>query len=202
MRAAAVAIGIGAVLGLGLGLVALVLGWVTAGTQPLAPSTAAQAGASAEDLAVLRARRLLPPVAGLDPRMLRDTFRDGRGQGSHDAIDILGPRGTPVLAVDDGVVLKLLTSARGGLSVYQLDPTSTYCYYYAHLDGYAAGLHEGQALGRGSLVGYVGTTGNAPPDTPHLHFAILRLDPGQRRCQGPALNPYPLWAEPGGVPSR
>lgn len=202
MRGAGGAIGFGAVLGLGLGLGALVLGWMTAGTRPLAPATAARAGASAEDLAVLHARRLLPPVAGLDPRTLRDTFEDGRGDRSHDAIDILAPRGTPVVAVDDGVVLRLLTSARGGLSVYQLDPTSTYCYYYAHLDGYAAGLHEGQALGRGSLVGYVGTTGNAPPDTPHLHFAILRPGPGQRGCQGGALNPYPLWAEPAGVPSR
>jgi peptidoglycan LD-endopeptidase LytH len=196
VRGAARAIGIGAVLGLGLGLGALVLGWVTTRTQPLAPSSAGRAGVSGDDLAALHVRRLLPPVAGLDPRTLRDTFDDGRGQGSHEAIDILAPRGTPVLAVDDGVVLKLLTSARGGLSVYQLDATSTYCYYYAHLDGYAAGLHEGQALGRGSLVGYVGTTGNAPPGTPHLHFAILRLGPGQRGCQGPAVNPYPLWAEP------
>jgi murein DD-endopeptidase MepM/ murein hydrolase activator NlpD len=196
------AIGFGAVLGLGLGLGALVLGWVTARTPPLAPSTAPRAGGAADDLAALHARGLLPPIAGLDPRTLRDTFQDGRGQRSHDAIDILAPRGTPVLAVDDGVVLRLLTSTRGGLSVYQLDPTSTYCYYYAHLDGYAAGLREGQALGRGSVVGYVGTTGNAPPDTPHLHFAILRLDAGQRGCQGPAINPYPLWAEPAAVPSR
>lgn len=201
MREAAVAIGSGAVLGLGLGLGALVLGWVTARTPLLAPSTAARTGVSAGDLAVLRARRLLPPVAGLDPRTLRDTFEDGRGDRAHEAIDILAPRGTPVVAVDDGVVLRLLESARGGLSVYQLDATSTYCYYYAHLDAYAAGLREGQALGRGSLVGYVGTTGNAPPDTPHLHFAILRLDPGQRGCQGPALNPHPLWAEPGEGPS-
>jgi len=137
-------------------------------------------------------RPMIIPVAGVDRSAMRDMFNEVRGNHRHEAIDILAPRGTPVIAADDGVVRKLFTSAAGGLTVYEFDPDERYCYYYAHLDGYAPGLHEGQLLHRGDVLGYVGTTGNAPKDTPHLHFALIRLDPDRRWWKGTYVNPYPL----------
>jgi murein DD-endopeptidase MepM/ murein hydrolase activator NlpD len=149
------------------------------------------------DLARLRARSLGPPVEGLKVSELRDTFADARGGHRHEAIDILAPRGTRVLAVDDGRVVKLFDSVRGGLTVYQFDPTGTFCYYYAHLDGYAPGLTEGEFLNRGAVVGFVGTTGDAPPKTPHLHFSVFKLGPEKRWWQGTPIDPFPIWASSG-----
>jgi murein DD-endopeptidase MepM/ murein hydrolase activator NlpD len=146
------------------------------------------------DLDRLRGRGLLPPLEGLNVRAIRDTFEEIHGGHRHEAIDILAPRGTPVLAVDDGPVAKLFTSKPGGLTVYQFDAKSEYCYYYAHLDRYADGLREGAPLRRGETLGYVGTTGNAAADTPHLHFTIFRLGPEKRWWEGVAVNPFPLWA--------
>ena len=151
------------------------------------------------DLAFLKLRGLLLPAPAADARRLRDDFADPRTGHSHEALDILAPRGSPVLAVDDGVVQKLFTSVRGGLTVYQFDPEGTYCYYYAHLDRYAPGLHEGMTLKKGDRIGDVGITGNAPPQTPHLHFAIFKLGPEKQWWKGAALNPYPLW---GPAPAR
>lgn len=133
------------------------------------------------------------PVFGVDPGSVTDTFGERRsGNRTHEALDILAPRGTPVFAVDDGIVKKLFTSVPGGLTVYQFDREEQYSYYYAHLDGYAPELHEGQRLRRGDLVGYVGTTGNAPRNSPHLHFAVIRLDPDKKWWTGTPINPYPL----------
>jgi murein DD-endopeptidase MepM/ murein hydrolase activator NlpD len=145
------------------------------------------------DVTTLRARALLIPVQGIESKSLRDTFADDRGGRHHEAIDILAPRGTPILAVDDGRVEKLFTSRFGGLTIYQFDGQGEYCYYYAHLDGYAAGLAEGGLVRRGDVIGYVGTTGNAPPQTPHLHFTIFRLGSEKRWWQGTAVNAYPVW---------
>jgi peptidoglycan LD-endopeptidase LytH len=131
-------------------------------------------------------------VPGVDPRSIVDSFNQVRGSGRHEATDIPAPRGTPVIAVADGVVKKLFTSVRGGLTVYQFDVTGTYCYYYAHLDRYAGGLREGQVLKRGDPLGYVGTTGDAPPGDPHLHFAIFKLGPDKHWWQGTPINPYPI----------
>ena len=139
-------------------------------------------------------RPMIIPVAGVDRSAMRDMFDEGRGHRRHEAIDILAPRGTPVIAADDGVVKKLFTSKPGGLTVYEFDPDQRFCYYYAHLDRYAAGLHEGQVLRRGEVLGYVGTTGNARKDTPHLHFALIRLDAERRWWKGTYVNPYPLLA--------
>jgi murein DD-endopeptidase MepM/ murein hydrolase activator NlpD len=139
-------------------------------------------------------RPLIVPVAGIARTAMRDMFNDVRGNRRHEAIDILAPRGTPVIAADDGVVKKLFTSVPGGLTVYEFDPNQRFCYYYAHLDGYASGLHEGQQLHRGEILGYVGTTGNAPKNTPHLHFALIRLDPERRWWKGTYVDPYPLLA--------
>lgn len=149
---------------------------------------------SVTDLDRLRGRQLLLPVQGYDLRQLRDNFAEKRGTRVHEAIDMAAAWGTPVLAVDDGTVKKLFTSAAGGLTVYQFDPGDAYSYYYAHLDRYAEGLKEGQAVKKGDRIGYVGTSGNAPPHTPHLHFTIFKLAPTKRWWEGAAINPYPLWA--------
>ncbi len=133
------------------------------------------------------------PVEGVEPSQLRDNFDERRGgDRAHEAIDILAPRDTPVLAVADGTVAKLWQSVPGGITLYQFDSTGRYCYYYAHLERYARGLEEGQSLRRGQIIGYVGTSGNAPRDTPHLHFAIYRLTPERRWWEGEPLNPFPL----------
>lgn len=136
---------------------------------------------------------LLLPVQGLATEQLADTFTQARGEGRlHDAIDIMAAEGTPVLAVADGTVEKLFTSERGGLTVYQFEPSGRYAYYYAHLQRYADGIAEGQPVRRGQVLGYVGSTGNANPDAPHLHFAIFLLGPERRWWEGTALNPYPV----------
>lgn len=133
------------------------------------------------------------PVQGTTADRLADTFTDARDQGrSHDAIDIMAPAGTPVLAVADGHIEKLFDSERGGLTVYQFDPTGRYVYYYAHLQRYADGLAEKQSIRRGQIIGYVGSTGNADPAAPHLHFAIFLLGPERRWSEGTAINPYPV----------
>jgi murein DD-endopeptidase MepM/ murein hydrolase activator NlpD len=163
---------------------------------PLLPAALSDAPArpSVGDLDRLRDRDLILPVSGFDLGKLRDNFAEARGGRVHEAIDLVAPRGTPVLAVDDGVVKKLFTSAAGGLTVYEFDRDGAYSYYYAHLDRYAEGLREGQEVKKGDRIGYVGTTGNAPPDTPHLHFTIFKLAPGRRWWEGTPINPYPLWA--------
>jgi murein DD-endopeptidase MepM/ murein hydrolase activator NlpD len=142
----------------------------------------------------LRHRSLLLPVQGVERRTLLDTYHDPRGGGRlHEALDIMAPRGTPVLAADDGRVAKLFTSARGGLTLYQFDPRERYTYYYAHLDRYAPGLTEQSPVRRGQLLAYVGASGNA--GQPHLHFAIFRLGPEKRWWQGTPINPYPLFRD-------
>jgi murein DD-endopeptidase MepM/ murein hydrolase activator NlpD len=146
------------------------------------------------DFARLKARDIAIPVQGVDTSQLRDDFSEMRGNRVHEAIDIPAPRGTPVLAVDDGFVQKLFTSVPGGLTIYEFDREGAYCYYYAHLDRYAEGLKEGTAVKKGDMIGYVGTSGNAPPGTPHLHFTIFKLGPEKQWWKGTAVNPFPLWA--------
>jgi murein DD-endopeptidase MepM/ murein hydrolase activator NlpD len=156
---------------------------------PLSPSYV-QRG----DIHRLRGRRLLLPVEGIPAGDLRDSFADARGSRVHEAIDIFAPRGTPVRAVDDGVVERLLRGGRGGLSVRHLDPTGGYRYYYAHLDAYEPGLREGASVRRGDLLGYVGSTGNAPEDAPHLHFAIFKLGPASASWRSAPVNPFVIFA--------
>jgi murein DD-endopeptidase MepM/ murein hydrolase activator NlpD len=182
--------------GLGLGLLVAALAFRSA--RVAEDPTASQAGerariSAAPDLARLRERALALPVEGITAAGLRDSFSDSRGGRLHQALDIMAPRGTRVVAVDDGEVRKLHSSARGGLTVYQFDRSESYCFMYAHLDRYAPGLREGDALRKGSLVGYVGTTGNAPLDVPHLHFAVLALTPARLWWQGVPVNPFRVW---------
>lgn len=137
------------------------------------------------------------PVAGVKANQLSDTFTQARAGGAraHDAIDIMALRGTAVIAAAPGRVEKIFNSqGGGGLSVYIRSPDKRWIYYYAHLDRYAPGLHEGQGVNRGTAIGTVGSTGNANPDGPHLHFAIHRMAAGQRWHQGSPINPYPLLA--------
>jgi peptidoglycan LD-endopeptidase LytH len=149
------------------------------------------------DMDELRGRSLAVPVRGLDADDLVSSFHDARGSSrQHEAIDILAPRGTDVLAVEDGTVAKLFTSRAGGLTVYQFDPSNKYVYYYAHLDRYAPNLKEGLAVRKGDVLGAVGTTGNAPKDTPHLHFAISKMDPDKRWWGGTAVDPFLVWRDP------
>ncbi|TAA38439.1 M23 family metallopeptidase [Pseudoxanthomonas winnipegensis] len=144
---------------------------------------------------------LLLPVQGVERSALRDTFTDARSAGRvHDAIDIMAPTGTPVLAVADGTVEKLFDSKRGGLTIYQFEPSGRLAYYYAHLQRYADGLQEKQPIKRGQVIGYVGSTGNASPDAPHLHFAIFQLGPEKQWWKGTAVNPYPVLHDGAPVP--
>jgi murein DD-endopeptidase MepM/ murein hydrolase activator NlpD len=137
------------------------------------------------------------PVAGIRPEQLSDTFSQARAGGArvHDAIDIMAPRGTPVVAAAGGTVEKLFfSSGAGGITVYVRSPDRAWIYYYAHLDGYAPGLAEGRPINRGDPIGFVGSTGNASAAGPHLHFAINRMAPADRWWQGVPINPYPLLA--------
>lgn len=148
--------------------------------------------------------KLAMPLAGLTTAQLHDTFSETRGgERAHEALDIIAPAGTPVLAVADGHVEKLFTSVRGGLTIYQFDPSGRYAYYYAHLQRYAPGLAEGRKVKQGDVIGYVGSTGNADPATPHLHFGVFELGPERQWWKGTAVNPYPLLggvAKPVGPP--
>ncbi len=136
---------------------------------------------------------LLIPVQGITATQLTDTFTQARGANRvHDAIDIMAPQGTPVVAVADGSVAKLFDSKAGGITLYQFDPSERFVYYYAHLQGYAPGVVEGKALKRGEVIGYVGSTGNANPAAPHLHFAAGTLTADKKWWDYTAINPYPL----------
>ena len=137
------------------------------------------------------------PVVGIKANDLSDTYTQARAGGArrHDAIDIMAPTGRPVVSAAPGTVEKLYFSkGGGGTTVYVRSDDKRWMYYYAHLSAYAPGLHEGQHLLRGAPVGFVGSSGNANPAGPHLHFAINRMEPGERWWQGTAINPYPLLA--------
>ena len=136
---------------------------------------------------------LLIPVAGVRAEDLLDTYSQARSEGRvHNSIDIIAPRGTPVLAAADGRVVKLFQSDKGGVTVYQRGTDGKTIYYYAHLDRYADGLAENQDLRRGDVIGYVGDTGNATPGNYHLHFSVWITDDPKRYWDGVNLNPYPL----------
>jgi murein DD-endopeptidase MepM/ murein hydrolase activator NlpD len=153
-----------------------------AAAPPSGPSSAAE----------LEARDLVIPVQGITPEQLVRTFTDARGSRTHEAIDILAPTGTPVVAIEDGRIARLFNSKAGGITIYQFDPTERFCYYYAHLDRYADGIRENDTVKRGQVIGYVGISGNAPKDTPHLHFAIFQLTEAKRWWEGTPLDPYDI----------
>ena len=146
---------------------------------------------SADPVADLRQRELTLPVHGIERADLRESFSDLRGVARrHEAIDVLAPRHTPVLAVEGGTIARLFSSEAGGLTIYEFDPSERFVYYYAHLENYAQGLEEGDNVKRGEVIGYVGTSGNAPRDTPHLHFAIFKMTTEKKWWQGTPIDPY------------
>jgi murein DD-endopeptidase MepM/ murein hydrolase activator NlpD len=148
---------------------------------------------SAPEAKDLESRNLTIPVQGVPANKLVQSFHEARdGSREHEAIDILAPTGTPVVAVEDGTVAKLFVSKAGGNTIYQFDPGKEYSYYYAHLDRYADGLKQGDTVHRGQVIGYVGTSGNAPKNTPHLHFAVFRLTPEKQWWQGTPIDPFDI----------
>ncbi len=142
---------------------------------------------------VLRGRQLRLPVDGITSEVLKGSFNETRGDSRHEAVDILAPRNTPVHALEDGTIAKLFVSKFGGNTIYQLDPSGEYVYYYAHLEGYEPTIKEGDKVKRGQIIGFVGTSGNAPPNTPHLHLSISILTPEKKWWQARAIDPYEVY---------
>jgi murein DD-endopeptidase MepM/ murein hydrolase activator NlpD len=132
------------------------------------------------------------PLAEVKLNELHSEFNDHRRGHRHHAIDLMRPRGTPVMAVTDGKIRKLYRSKTGGISVYLFDASEEYCFFYAHLDHYAEGLHEGQEVHKGDVIAYVGHTGNAKRNAPHLHLAVSLTGPQRKWSGGVALDPYPM----------
>ena len=151
---------------------------------PIGGSTISGTTTSVDDVII--------PVAGVSAAALRNTFTEPRGGRIHHAIDIMAERGTPVVAAVDGKIRKLFTSRAGGLTIYQTNRAEERIYYYAHLDRYARGITEGMFVPQGTVIGYVGTTGNAPIGAPHLHFSIEILPPTKEWWKGQAIDPYPI----------
>lgn len=162
------------------------------------PPGAGRGLAPATEHEYLRARWLMVPVAGISADDVPDTFRARRsGNRQHNATDIMAPRGTPVVAADAGRVIKLARNTAGGITIYAADPHDRFIYYYAHLDRYHDGLVEGMKLAKGQVIGYVGTTGNAPENIPHLHFQLMRASDVRRWWEGEPLDVRPYLMEPG-----
>jgi peptidoglycan LD-endopeptidase LytH len=165
--------------------------------RPDPPSTVpSMATVEADPVPELRHRQLELPVLDAVRRNLRDSFYEKRGSDrQHEAIDIMTPRNTPIVAVEDGIIARLFESKAGGNTVYQFDPADRYVYYYAHLERYADSLREGHHVQRGQVLGYAGTSGNASKDAPHLHFAIFRLTEKKQWWQGSPIDPYDVLKE-------
>lgn len=186
-----------------------------AGLQPLPPArapapvpvsrpatTTASRPAIPDDDVALASRELMVPVDGVGPSQVPDSYgasRGAQGERMHNALDIMAPRGTRVVAADGGKVGRLSRNDLGGITIYTVDDEQRFVYYYAHLDRYAEGLREGQAIAKGDLLGYVGTTGNAPSNVPHLHFQVMRYRGDARWWDGDPLNPHRFLSQPGRV---
>jgi murein DD-endopeptidase MepM/ murein hydrolase activator NlpD len=166
------------------------------GANPPEPTIRAARPDSGNLIADLRERRLRMPLDHVDVASWKGQFSEKRAGGTrgHEAVDLIAPRHTPIRAVDDGRIARLFVSRAGGNTIYQFDEDERACYYYAHLERYADGLREGDRVRAGDVIGYVGTTGNAPPDTPHLHFAVFQLTADKRWWEGTAIDPFLIYA--------
>ncbi len=170
----------------------------TTGASVETPAPSARVAATVATAGDVSNGHLRVPIDGIDIESFKGGFEERRGgERPHEAVDVLSPRNTPVHAVENGTIAKLFYSKAGGLTVYQFDPSSRFCYYYAHLERYADGLHDGQTVVQGEVLGYVGTSGNAPPNTPHLHFAVFELKGDRKWWQGTAIDPYQVFKEKG-----
>ncbi|MGN6375301.1 MAG: M23 family metallopeptidase [Sphingomonas sp.] len=171
------------------------------GAAPAPATTAAEAEAPpaatpAPDTAGVPSPPLTVPVAGVTRSQLTDSWGDPRGGGArqHEGTDIMAAAGTPVVAAGPGTIEKLFQSHLGGTTLYERSADGQWQYYYAHLSGYAPGVHEGQRVTAGTLLGYVGDTGDAAPGAYQLHFGVSRMQPGEGWWQGTPVDPYPLLA--------
>ncbi|HEY7393954.1 MAG TPA: M23 family metallopeptidase [Gemmatimonadaceae bacterium] len=169
----------------------------TASVEPAAAAVITPVAAPAPDAAAvsdadyLMSRALLMPVAGADISHVEDTFNDPRdGQRVHHAIDILAPRGTPILSADDGKILRMSTNSLGGITMYTVDTQTRLVYYYAHMERYNESMYPGRTIARGDTLGFVGTTGNAPKNLPHLHFQVMRWAADGKFWNGEPINPF------------
>ena len=164
---------------------------VAAAARDSAPAMPSEVAAMSDD-EYLHYRHILVPVAGADMSRVEDSFNEARdgGERVHRAIDILAPRGTPILSADDGRILRMSTNALGGISMYTVDTNARLVYYYAHMDHYNEAMLPGRTIVRGDTLGYVGTTGNAPKDTPHLHFQVMRWPLDGKYWNGEPIDPF------------
>ena len=151
--------------------------------------------ATADELASLAAEMIIP-VQGVVASQLRDSYTEARTGHTHEALDIMAPRGTPVISATDGRVLRLFNSVAGGTMIYAADSSDRFSLMYAHLDRYADGVADKMPIKRGQLLGYVGSTGDAAGGPTHLHFAIARGRPSVAWWKGTPVNPYPLFVRP------
>ena len=141
------------------------------------------------------------PVAGVARAAVTDTWGQARSEGrQHHGTDIMAGGGTPVLAVAGGTVEKLFQSRLGGTTLYERSADRRWTFYYAHLASYAPGVHEGQKVLPGQLLGFVGDTGDAGPGNYHLHFSLTRTDPRQKWYEGEDVNPFPYLSRPISLP--
>ncbi|MGI8638692.1 MAG: M23 family metallopeptidase [Pyrinomonadaceae bacterium] len=138
-------------------------------------------------------KTLMIPVVGLKAEQLQDTYTASRSEGRvHNAIDIIAPLATPVVAVSDGEIAKFFDSERGGITIYQFSPDKRFVYYYAHLQKRADNLREHDFVKKGTVIGYVGDTGNSGAGNYHLHFEIMILEDPNKYWKGTDINPYPI----------
>jgi murein DD-endopeptidase MepM/ murein hydrolase activator NlpD len=164
------------------------------------PSSAPLPSPRLTDVDYMSALRLMVPVAGTPPDRLQDSFtgrRGDTGEREHQAIDILAPKGTPVLAAVDGEILRVSSNELGGKTIYATDRGHRLVFYYAHLDRYAGRTKVGAYVTQGTVIGYVGNTGNAAKTVPHLHFQVMRMIDGHRWWEGPPLDPYGYFSRAG-----
>jgi murein DD-endopeptidase MepM/ murein hydrolase activator NlpD len=163
----------------------------TVKTPSKTPSLMTVGNVALSDDQYLRERAIVMPVAGADITRVTDSFYEPRdGDRVHRAIDILAPRGTPILSADDGWILRMSTNQLGGISMYTVDSQSRLVYYYAHMERYNDAMTPGRAIARGDTLGYVGTTGNAPKNLPHLHFQVMRWPSDGKYWVGEPINPF------------
>jgi murein DD-endopeptidase MepM/ murein hydrolase activator NlpD len=164
---------------------------VPAANTPPTPADVDPNAAALSDTEYLRSRHLVVPVAGANMAKVEDSYFEPRdGDRTHRALDILAPRGTPILSADDGKILRMSNSSLGGITMYTVDPSNRIVYYYAHMDHYNDAMSPGRAITRGDTLGFVGTTGNAPKDTPHLHFQIMRWPSDGKYWNGDPIDPF------------
>ena len=150
------------------------------------------------EIEALREMQLMVPVEGITPAQIPDTYWAKRdGNRLHRASDIMAAKGTPVVAPTGGVVLRIGRNATGGIVVYTTDAERRFVFYHAHLDRVAESLRDGEAIAQGELQGYVGTTGNAPANAPHLHFQVMRMPNDNRYWEGMPIDARPFLVQTG-----